>query len=219
MAKQGMENFGSYRGKLGNTYGRKVHGVALNALMPTPRGNKNATEEMRDIQLRFKTLAQMASAFMSSIVIGLKARAKAIGPLVSPFDAFIKDNWSATHAEGGVVEIDYGKIQIADGKLPEVGFGSANFEEPLRVSVGFTPNSDTPGADASDKVRLVVYQPDSNKTVMSAPVLRSAGTVEMALPSTWSGMTVHVYGFTVGAGTTNKGIVSDGSYIGTGIVG
>ena len=219
MAKQGMENFGSYRGKLGNTYGRKVHGVALNALMPTPRGNKNATEEMRDIQLRFKTLAQMASAFMAAIVIGLKARAKAIGPLVSQFDAFIKDNWNAASAEGGAVEINYGDIKIADGNLPEVGFGSADFEEPLRVSVGFTGNSDTPGADAHDEVRLVVYQPDSNKTVMSAPVQRSANTIEMALPSTWSGTTVHVYGFTVGAGTTNKGIVSDGSYIGTGHVG
>lgn len=214
-----MENFGSYRGKLGNTYGRKVHGVALNALMPTPRGNKNATEEMRDIQLRFKTLAQMASAFMAAIVIGLKARAKAIGPLVSQFDAFIKDNWNAASAEGGVVEINYGDIKIASGNLPEVGFGSADFEEPLRVSVGFTGNSDTPGADAHDEVRLVVYQPDSNKTVMSAPVQRSANTIEMALPSTWSGTTVHVYGFTVGAGTTNKGIVSDGSYIGTGHVG
>lgn len=219
MAKQGMENFGSYRGKLGNTYGRKVHGVALNALMPGARGNKNATEEMRDIQLRFKTLAQMASAFIASIAIGLKTRAKAIGPLVSPFDAFIKDNWGATHAEGGVVEVDYGDIKIADGKLPEVAFGSPNFEEPLRVSVAFTPNSDTPGADADDEVRLVVYQPDSNKSVMSAPVQRSTATIELALPSTWSGMTVHVYGFTVGAGTTNKGIVSDGSYIGTGNVG
>ena len=219
MAKQGMENFGSYRGKLGNTYGRKVHGVALNALMPTPRGNKNATEEMRDIQLRFKHIAQMASAFMAAIVIGLKTRAKAIGPLVSQFDAFIKDNWSATSATGGVVEIEYGNIKFADGNLPEVGFGSADFEEPLSVSVGFTPNTDTPGADASDQVRLVVYQPDSNKTVMSAPVLRSAGTVTMALPSTWSGMTVHVYGFAVGAGTTNKGIVSESSYIGTGNVG
>lgn len=214
-----MENFGSYRGKLGNSYGRKVHGVALNALMPTPRGNKHATEEMRDIQLRFKTLAQLASAFMAAIVIGLKTRAKAIGPLVSQFDAFIKDNWPTTRAEGGVVEIDYGNLKISDGNLPEVGFGSANFEEPLRVSVGFTPNTDTPGADADDEVRLVVYQPDSNKSVMSAPVQRSAGTIEMALPSTWSGMTVHVYGFAVGAGRTNKGIVSDGNYIGTGNVG
>ena len=214
-----MENFGSYRGKLGNTYGRKVHGVALNALMPPPRGNKNATEEMRDIQLRFKHIAQMASAFMAAIVIGLKTRAKAIGPLVSQFDAFIKDNWGATRAEGGVVEVEYGNVKIADGNLPEVGFGSADFEEPLRVSVDFIPNTDTPGATASDEVRLVVYEPISNKTVMSAPVLRSAGTVTMALPSTWSGMTVHVYGFGVGAGRTNKGIVSDGSYIGTGNVG
>ena len=219
MGKQGMENFGSYRGKLGNTYGRKVHGVALNALMPTPRGNKNATEEMRDIQLRFKTLAQMASAFLATIVIGLKTRAKAIGPLVSQFDAFIKDNWGAATAQGGVVEVQYGNIKIAEGNLPEVGFGSANFEEPLHVSVNFTPNSDAPGANASDEVRLVVYEPISNKTVMSAPVKRSIGTIEMALPSIWSGMTVHVYGFTVGASTTNKGIVSDGSYIGTGNVG
>jgi len=41
----------------------------------------------------------------------------------------------------------------------------------------------------------------------------------MRLPGAWTGMTVHVYGFTLGDGDENKGEVSDSSYIGTGIIG
>jgi hypothetical protein len=41
----------------------------------------------------------------------------------------------------------------------------------------------------------------------------------MRLPSTWSGLTVHVYGFTIGAGRDNLGLGSPSAYVGTGNVG
>ena len=211
--------FGGFTGKLGKTYGRYVHGVNLGAMMPTKRDGKKASAQQKDLMERFAALGTMASAFLNPIRLGLKVVAKTIGPLVSEFDAFVKINKDAVHVEGGATEIEYGALLIAKGSLPQVGFMAANFDEPLRVSVAWTPNSDIPGADADDNVYAVVYEPLSQLTVMSAPVKRSSAAIEMRLPSTWSGLAVHVYGFAIGNGRENKGVVATSAYIGTGNVG
>ena len=68
-------------------------------------------------------------------------------------------------------------------------------------------------ADADDNVYLFVYEPESGQGILSAPVKRSSAAVEMRLPSTWSGLTVHVYGFTIGAGRDNLGLGSPSAYV------
>lgn len=211
--------FGGFTGKLGLTYGRYVHGVNLGASMPTKRKSATASAQQKDLMERFATLGIMASGFLNAIRLGLKVAAKTMGPLVSEFDAFVRLNKNAVHVEGGLAEVDYGSLQIAKGSLPQVGFNAASFEEPLRVSVTFTPNSDTPGADADDEVYMVAYEPESKQALMPVPVKRSTGAVELRTPSTWSGLTVHVYGFTIGGGRDNKGVISNSVYIGTGNVG
>lgn len=211
--------FGGFTGKLGKTYGRYVHGVNLGAIMPTKRGDKKASAQQKDLMLRFATLGTMASGFLNAIRIGLKVVAKSMGPLVSEFDAFVRINKDTVHVEGGIAEVEYGSVLLSKGSLPMVGFMAASFDEPLRISVHFTPNSETPGADADDDVYLVVYEPESKQALMSAPVKRSNAEVVLKTPSTWSGMTVHVYGFAVGNGRENKGVISASSFIGTGNVG
>ena len=211
--------FGGFTGKLGLTYGRYVHGVNLGANMPTKRKDAKTSAQQKDLMLRFAKLGTMASGFLNAIKLGLKVAAKSMGPLVSEFDAFVKLNKDSVSVEGGIAEVDYGDIKIAKGSLPQVGFKPASFEEPLRVSVDWVPNSDTPGADGDDNVYLVVYEPESQQAVMGAPVKRSSAAVEVRLPSTWSGMTVHLYGFTIGAGRSNMGVISNSAYIGTGNVG
>lgn len=212
--------FGNFQGKIGLTYGRMVHGVNLGANMPTSRGKGFPyTSAERDRQFRFKTLAQLASAFQTANDLGLKAKAKQIGPLVSPFDAFIHVNYEAVSVAGGEAEVDYGSLMCSLGKMPTPVFGNASFAEPGRVSVTFTPNADTPGTDAQDKVYVFVYQPDTKQGLLSASVLRTSGTLTMTLPASWTGMTVHVYGFAIGDGRNNKGISCDSAYVGTGNVG
>lgn len=219
MAKIRGNLFGGYTGKLGLNYGRYVHGVNLGAMMPTQRDAKKASAQQKDLMLRFATLGTLASSFLNAIRLGLKVAAKTMGPLVSEFDAFVRINKDSVHVEGGIAEVEYGSILLAKGPLPMVGFKAASFDEPLKVSVDFTPNSDTPGADADDNVYLVVYNTDSNQSVMAAPVKRSAGGIEVRLPSTWSGLTVHVYGFAIGAGRENTGVIGSSTFIGTGNVG
>lgn len=219
MAKIRGNLFGGYTGKLGLNYGRYVHGVNLGAIMPTKRDAKKASAQQKDLMERFAELGIMASSFLNAIRLGLKVAAKTMGPLVSEFDAFVKLNKDAVHVEGGVADVEFGNLQIAKGNLPQVGFKTPKFEEPLSVEANFTPNSDTPGADADDNVYVVVYEPESKMAVMAAPVKRSTGTATVKVPSTWSGLTVHVYGFTIGAGRSNMGVISNSTYIGTGNVG
>lgn len=211
--------FGGFTGKLGLTYGRYVHGVNLGANMPTKRGDKKASAQQKDLMERFAALGTMASGFLNAIRMGLKVAAKTMGPLVSEFDAFVRINKDAVHVEGGRPDVDFGDIKIAKGNLPPVGFSAASFEEPLRVSVTFTPNSDSIGADAGDNVYLVLYEPQSKQSVMSAPVQRSSGSIEVRVPSTWAGMAVHCYGFAIGNGRDNMGVISNSAYIGTGNIG
>lgn len=211
--------FGYYKGKLGLNYGRMVHGVNLGAAMPVKRKGMVPTEQQKDQWNRFAEMSYMASGFLSAIRLGLKNAAKNMGPLVSEYDAFFRINNGFYHSEGGIVEVEYGSIVLAKGPLPQVGFSAASFEEPQRVSVAFSPNGDVPDADASDQVYLVIYEPESRRAMLSTPVNRSAAAAEVRLPSVWSGLTVHVYGFTIGAGRHNKGMISDSSYVGAGNVG
>ncbi len=219
MAKLKGNLFGNFSGKIGLTYGRMVNGVNLGANMPVKRGTKGATSIVRDNWLRFATLGRVASAFLGAARLGLKATAKQIGPLVTPFDAFVKLNAEAVSAVGGEAEVDYGSLLIAKGDTPDPSFGNASFAEPNRVSVTFQATTDMPGADAQDKVYVVLYQPDTNKAIVSTPVLRTTGRIEVLAPKAWVGMTVHVYGFVIGDGRDNQGEPSESSYIGTGNIG
>lgn len=212
--------FGNFQGKIGLTYGRMVHGVNLGANMPTSRSKDYPyTSAERDRQLHFKTLAQLASAFQAANSLGLKAKAKQFGPLVSPFDAFVKINYSAVSVSGGEAEIDFGSLMCALGKMPQVAFGNASFTEPGRVTATFSADADQPNTDAQDKVYLFAYQPDTGQGVLSAPALRTTGTLTLRVPASWTGMTVHVYGFAIGDGRENKGLSCDNSYVGTGNIG
>ena len=212
--------YGNFQGKIGLAYGRMVHGVNLGAAMPTKRPKDyQYTSAEKDRQFRFKTLAQLASAFQGANDLGLKAKAKQIGPLVSPFDAFMTLNSSAVSVRGGEAEVDYGSIICSAGKMPAVAFGNPSFAEPSRVSVSFSTSADQPGTDAQDKVYCLLYQPDTNQAILSAGIARTEGSIDVRTPGAWTGMTVHVYGFAIGEGRDNKGVACNSAYVGTGNIG
>lgn len=205
-----------FNGKVGTVVGYKVNGKKVMRAYVDKVRNPRTSLQM-DNRLRFKTLSQLASAFMSATGIGLERVAKSLRNTVN--NSFMKVNQSAVSVRGGEAEVDYGNLTCSLGGLPQVAFGNASFAEPQRVSVNFSASSDMPRTDAQDKVYIFVYQPDTNQGLLSAPVARTAGSVDMRLPGSWTGMTVHVYGFAVGDGRDNSGLRCDSSYIGTGNVG
>ena len=208
----------AFKGRLGLNTASIVHGVNILKGLPASVRNPRTSAQM-DNRERFKTLSQLAAAFIGASTIGLKNKAKQYGPLVTICDAFMKINQGAVSVMGGEAEVDYGSLKCSVGNLPQAGFGNASFAEPQKVSVTYSTSADVPGADAQDKEYLFLYQPDTKQGILSAPALRTTGSLEVRVPSTWTGLTVHVYGFGLGDGRDNKGKNSDSCYIGTGIIG
>ena len=220
MAKTFGAVLGKQSGRIGQIVGRVTRGKQYIAALPTVAKDRKVSSKEQDVRLKFKTLTQLAKGFKQGIKVSLKRYAK-YAPYITPYNHFVKLNKDAVHVVDGVAEVDYGNILLAPegGDIPAVGFGQADFTEPLTAKVDFAPNSDVPGTDAADQVYLLVYEPSSGQGLLSAPAQRSTGVVEVNLPSTWSGVEVHVYGFAIGAGRDNLGLGSPSAYVGTGIVG
>ena len=210
---------GKQSGKLGDIYGAVVHGHQTYRAMPTkrPKSYKPSAAES-DRRERFKTLTQLASVFNPASKVGFD-KYRWIKPFIAPFNYFTMINKEAVIVMGGEAEVDFGSIKLAKGTLPQVGFGNADFTEPLRVTCTWQTTSDFPGADAQDKVWIVIYQPDTKALIMSfGNDLRNSGTTTVRVPSSWTGLPVHVFGFAIGDGRENKGEPSDSTYIGTGTI-
>ena len=220
MAKTFGAVLGKQSGRIGQIVGRVTRGKQFYAALPTVAKDRKPSSKETDVRLKFKTLTQLAKGFKQGIKVSLEHYAK-YAPYINTFNHFVKLNKGAVTAQGGTVEVDYGTILLTPegGDIPAVGFGTADFEEPLTVKVPFTANSDVPGAAASDEVYLFVYEPESHAGVLSHAAQRSDASIEVALPSTWSGLTVHVYGFALGAAADTLGLASASAYIGTGNVG
>ena len=221
MARTTGAVLGKQSGRIGQVYGALVHGEQVYRAMPAKPKKTDLDRipsEVLDRREKFKTLVQLAKAFKPAADIGFD-NYRWVKPFISPFNYFVKVNKNSVYVMGGEAEIDYGSLLCAQGSLAQAGFGNASFAEPSRVSVTYSTAADLPNADAQDKVYLFVYQPDTKQALISIPALRTTGTVELRIPSTWTGLTVHCYGFAIGDGRDTKGLVSDSSYIGTGIIG
>ena len=168
MAKTFGAVLGKQSGRIGQIVGRVTRGKQYFAALPTVAKDRKVSSKEQDVRLKFKTLTQLAKGFKQGIKVSLERYAK-YAPYITPYNHFVKINKDTVHVEGGVAEIEYGAILLAPegGDIPAVGFSAASFDEPLRVSVAFTPNSDVPMADADDNVYLFVYEPESGQGILS----------------------------------------------------
>ena len=169
------------------------------------------------VRTRFAAINSLAGAFYSAIILGLKEVAKR--KKWTEGDIFVSENWGCVHADTpGAATLDYTELVIAKGHLPEAQFGAASFADPLSVEVPMTDSSGVIGADARDKVYLFVYSPEAGAGMLSHEANRSDASMSVAVPAYWNGHRVHVYGFAIGAGTDNAGVISNSRYLGSGTI-
>lgn len=211
---------GAYRNKVGTVVGRIWRGKDVVAAMPKSMHNPD-TDPQKKIRSRFAVIGRLAASLLNALNIGLhniymKRQSTAIGE-------FVRLNWDAVTAAGATVTTDYSAIKVAKGNLVGVLFGTADFDTPQQVEVSFESNEEADGTSLDDQVYLLVYSPDADAAILSAPVKRSAHSVSLMVPAYWGGMKVHLWGFTKGGGMTNagdnRGKISNSTYIGTGNIG
>lgn len=204
-------------GKVGTVVGSFWKGLPVMRAYKRVVKDANTTAQ-QVIRVRFAAAGGLASAFLYAIRIGFKQVARS--RKITEGDYFIKKNWESFHADNpSAVTIDYTELSLAQGNLPEVLFGNASFAEPLQVAVTMTDTTGVIGADANDIVYMFVYSPEAGAGVISdGRNKRSDASMSVNVPAYWNGHRVHVWGFALGNGADNKGIVSNSRYLGSGVI-
>lgn len=203
-------------GRLGNTTSGYSRGAYITRVLAEKVSNPK-TRKQETTRARFKTMVELASAFMPAIdnsgARGLSQYSR--HKRHSEFNCFFHLNFDKVSASNPFdVEVAYAEIVCAKGKCPQVSFAAPSFAETNTISCTFVGNSDAQGADSGDSVYLFAYSPELGKGIVSAPVSRSEQSITLNTPLAWNGTTVHVYGFVV----SDKNVASDSSYVGTGSI-
>lgn len=213
MAKEFATYLKGQRGRVGNVVFRKFRSGYVTSSRPEfIKRTPTPAEVMR--RNRFAVLSKLTAAFAKGAVLGFYPNT--VG-MMGARNQFSKRNAQyVTVANDGVVNVDYAKIDLTSAdKLPAPAFQTPTSPEDLIVAVAYSSASDVDFTSQNDIIRVLVYSPDFNMSVMSAGTLRSAGQATVKVPAAWSGAEVHVYGFAIGGEEgVNKDWRSNTAYLG-----
>lgn len=207
MAKIEQGALGGFDGKLGPAVGFNWKGRACMRSMPSRYRDSN-TRRQRHQRRLFAATTQLASRMLPAAKIGL--RGPAADGQMSEMNYFIRLNKPCLTLEEGTVGIDYTRLRLAEGALPAVHFGTPRATDATRIGVDFR-DDEADGGCATDYVYLYTYAPEEGQGVLSLPTYRSAGHVDLAVPASWTGTELHLYGFAWDRAST----ASDSRYLGS----
>lgn len=203
-------------GKVGTVVGSFWKGKPVMRAYKRQISDANS-EAQQLVRTRFAAINSLAGAFHSAITLGFKEVAKR--KKWTEGDIFVNLNWGCVHADTpGAATVDYTEMVLAKGNLPEAQFGAASFADPLSVEVAMTDSSDVIGADPRDKVYLFVYSPEAGAGMLGDVKERADESIACTVPAYWNGHRVHVWGFAIGAGPDNEGVISNSHYLGSGSI-
>lgn len=215
MAIYYASNFGTMRKKVGDGVTRRWRGLKVVASYnPNPKNPQ--TDSQQTNRRKFGTLSEFARCLASAIDTAMAYQLR--NSKVFPRAWFMKTNKGIVTPSGSGFAVDYSAAKVSKGTLPSVIFGQIDVTMAGQVGVNFLSNEEVEGASLNDRVYAVVYNPQQNTAVMSAPVKRSGFNVPMMVPNTWSGQTIHVWGFVLSPATEVDVKVSDSAYVGTATV-
>ena len=213
MAKELATYLKGQRGRVGNVVFRKFRAGYVTSTRPEFIKRTPTPEEVNR-RNRFATLSRVTAAFAKAAEMGFYPNT--LG-MMGARNQFSKANAHlVTVTDDGVVEVDYPRIDVTSAdKLAAPAFQTPTTKEDLTVTVTYSPASDVRETSEDDEIRIIVYMPDLNQTVMSAGGLRKTGTLSCKVPASWSGTEVHVYAFAIGMKDgLNKNWRSNTNYLG-----
>lgn len=215
MAIYYASNFGTMRKKVGDGVTRRWRGLkVVAAYNPNPKNPQTIPQQTN--RGKFGTLSEFARCLANAIDTAMTYQLR--NSKVFPRAWFMKTNKAIVTPSGTGFSVAYADAKISKGTLPGVLFGSADFDTPCQVKVSFETNEGVDGVSLHDRVYLVAYCPEMEMAVLSASVQRSSMSVSLMVPTSWGGMSVHLWGFVLSEATEVDVKVSDSVYIGTGTI-
>lgn len=203
MAKQRGPVASYFSGKVGEVVGASLKGGEYTTRTYKKHIKNPNTLRQRVSRLRMSTAAKLAAGLAPAIQAGF---GKAAGSThMYPRNMFVRDivKFSANSpltVEGEIANVDYGSLKVSErvgiSAVPVIG--APSFETPKQVSMAVTgqPVVDVLPAGKMGLV-VVVYSPDNEACVINMVGAPASGstTVNVAVPSSFSSMTVYVFAF------------------------
>lgn len=203
MAKQRGPVASTFSGRVGNVVGAKIKGGEYVTRSYQPAVKNPNTLRQRVSRLRMSLASQLATGLAAAIQAGYAFSTN--GTKMFPRNMFvaglIKDTTALTIVPATMQhEYDYGAVKVSkrNGISAVPSCGTPDFEEPLTITIPITKleYSDVLPAGKMGMV-FVVYEPETNSCVVDmieAPT-EASGSATIHLPTSYAGMTVHVYAF------------------------
>lgn len=198
---------GGFSGKVGTVIGYVRNGVAFMRGMAT--GHTDANTSAQQIQrAKFSLVVRFLRPLTALLRIGFKEAGSRLTGYNSAM-AYTMEN--AVTGISPDFAIDYAKVLVCRGNLP----GALNPEVTSAVAgqVDFTwENNDwDAGADADDKVVLVVYNPAKQKAIsVIGDATRATGNQSVEVPELFSADNVQCY---IGFTNANQSEFSNGEFV------
>lgn len=228
-----------FAGRIGNVVGVRSKGGEYVIRARAEEVKNPNTLRQRVSRLRMATASKLASGLAAAIQSGYAFSTN--GTKMYPRNMFVaglvKDQTNlVVNPSTMAANITYGGLKVAkrNGIAEVPAMGAADFDTPQSITIPYSAQSFVDVLPAGDMGLVVVaYCPELNACAMGMVKVTpaQAGSVTMAVPTSWAGMDVHVYAFFKFIPETGNDIATDTEpwkypaqtgdsvYVGTGNIG
>lgn len=180
---------GSFSGKVGTVVGSSWNGIEYMRSLPKP-----SSKAPTDLQMIQRAKMGMAAGFLHPISALINVGYKSIAVRQSAFNVatsqLLADGITGTYPD---LVIDYTKVLISKGNLTGA-WGPAVTSAGGKLDVTWQDNNTSGTAKPTDKVMLLVYNPEKSQYVFTMEGEdRSALADSLNLPADFAGDNVHVW--------------------------
>ncbi len=194
MAKQTAGFMGGFHGRLGPAVGYMWRGQwCMRSYNPAPR-NPRTPEQVAHREM-FKREVQLAASMSWAVNLGFRELSYDNG--MTPYNMFVHLNQGAFSLVDNIFTVDYSALRLCSGPVAGVAFGNPVWGEGNVLTVTFDRDASGQRGEYYDSVYLYAYCPDMEDGFLAAPVYRRTRKITVALPDSYAGHEVHLYGMIV----------------------
>lgn len=196
MAKYRLGVMGTFSNKVGIVVGRKWRNLDVMSAYQSKVFNPNTKKQVEQRQ-RFGTASTLARGMKLGLAYGFAG--VAAGTKSPARSRFVQANIKAVEFTWpDTIDIDYTRVKVSDGSHMNATYGTPSSTEPLQIDLTYSMSYVEGFSKEDDNVFLVAYNPAAGNCVI-AHARANAGSINVIVPNSWNGETVHVYAFVVGA--------------------
>jgi len=185
---------GNFSGTVGNVVGSSWKGTGVMKIRPATVSNPN-TERQQNQRGRFGLVVRFLQANNSLVKSGFRPWANGITAFNAAMSYNLANAVTGVHPD---LSIDYTRAMISRGDLPGVSNLAASTPTPGSLTLEWTSTTLLNGAQPTDKLMLSIYNEDENQSLIYSSVAsRSEGTVQLEMPSEWTGRMVQILVFLI----------------------